>query len=451
MSPILPTYQSKQNVNANISEPMREEATQPFKDQQKVLGALQDITQKWSDAHDVMQYTEAKAKYGVATADIENRAAVDPDFKNSGKYFKELEDAKKNSITGISNKQVGDKLNAEFDYGNEISKIKIDANFKGKQLEYNKVMLSTNIDELQRRRILSSTPSEKMDYEERISSLINYNKIAGTISDAEAHKLLLASKESGALAGISVNPDAAIQELKDNKGYYSDMPLEDRASLIEKAKDLKHRQAKEDTQLIKDIQMNTEAQIVMDMANGKSVPLSSLSEMLKKNIITADFAESAIKAITSPDSIGAITNSEEFSKLTEDIFKSDKKEEVRKTVKNILKGGGDGKLSKDDMAILISSAQNKNIEKRDAASLAVKTLGDWADKVKADRADVFRDFQKKISSGKEPQLAVQETMNENTVKIKPELIKLPVTGKVMIDKNGNKAMVFPDGHYEEMK
>ena len=125
MSPVLPGYNSQRNINANTPEPLRNEATQPFQDQQKILGTMQQITQQWSNANDVMQYTEAKAKNGLLIADIESRANADPDFKNSEKYYKELEDAKKLSTSGISNQEVASKANIEFDTDLAITKMKI--------------------------------------------------------------------------------------------------------------------------------------------------------------------------------------------------------------------------------------------------------------------------------------------------------------------------------------
>ena len=107
--PILPVYDAKRNINAIPAAPLENQAAEPWKQAQKATGEVIDVVQKWSDANDVMQYTEAKAKHDLLVADIESRAAADPDFKNSEKYALELQKAREESVKGISNQAVAKK------------------------------------------------------------------------------------------------------------------------------------------------------------------------------------------------------------------------------------------------------------------------------------------------------------------------------------------------------
>lgn len=449
--PVLPGYEQRRNINANTPEPLRNEASQKFEDQQKVIGTLAGITEKWSQANDIMQYTKARADYEVAAEQINTNAQEDPDPYNADKYIKELEDAKNKSVSGISNQEIAQKVGAQIDLSNRINAIRIDTNFKHKQLKANQYNVETFVN-TKTNAMATATEAEKMGIQKEIEYQLDLSVRSGVLSPEEAGKILLNSKESSATVGIFTNPDGTIEELKKSDGFYKEIPIDKRMKLIERARDYKEKQQKEATEMQKEIIYNNEAEIALGFSQGNPPNIQKLSEMVRNGTISSDFANIALKVATSKDSVNAITSNEEFSKLTKEVFSSKNKEEVQKAIKNILMGGGDGKLSKDDLEVLLQSAMSQTKKDRAEIEAGIKTLGDWADNTKPiHRAEVYRDFQKKVLEGKTPQDAVAETISINTIKAKPNFISFPKEGKLMVDKNGNKARVFPDGHFEEVK
>lgn len=214
--PSIPNYTATKNIKANQAAPFRNEAEQPFKDQQKIIGTLTDSAQQWSNANDVMQYTEAKAKYETQTADIRSRAAADENFKNSEKYYKELEDAKKNSLAGIKNQQVGNKLGQEFEYDNKLTAIKMGADFNRKQLEYNKVQVATNLDALQQKKLTAVTSAESKQYEYQINELLNAQVNSGVLSAVDAGEMRYNSAKRSIEGIIYANPQAGLMAIKND-------------------------------------------------------------------------------------------------------------------------------------------------------------------------------------------------------------------------------------------
>lgn len=151
-----------------------------------MIGTLDNIASRWSQANDVMQSTEAKAKHSLALNDIKSRANADPNFKNSEAYYKELNSANESAISSIDNQQVASQLGIEFKYNSEIAKLKIDNNFRSKQLEYNKVMVQTNLDNLMSKKLSASTPAEAQHYDAEIINLVESNVQSGTIDYKQA-------------------------------------------------------------------------------------------------------------------------------------------------------------------------------------------------------------------------------------------------------------------------
>lgn len=439
--PTLPTYNSKQNIQANTAEPLRNEAAQPFKDDQKVLGAMQDATQKWSDANDVMQYTEAKAKHGLAIADIESRASLDPDFKNSDKYTKELQNASKNSLTGISNQQVAGKAGLEFNYDNQIAQIKIDHIQKKKQIDYTKgVTVPQDINNYQNKMIASQTEAEFMVNKQGMLDTIDRNVAIGVYSYEEGDKLKKKSELDAARNAVYTDTSKARQQLND--GYYNITPSE-KGKLISESNSLDYRRLKEQTELQKQIQYTTESNIALDIANNKTPSVQMLADAVQAGTISSDFASTIMKTVTSPAAVAAQTNNEEFSNLTQEIFKSKDKQGVQKAIVNILKGGGDGKLSKEDLGVLVNSAMLQGQNQRKDIDNAITTLGNWADQSKLNRADVFRTFQNSIKEGKSVAEASDASMKKTIVDTIPGASNLEDVPNAVIDKDSKVRYIFP--------
>ena len=139
--PSLPIYNANRNIQANTVAPLQTGAEQPFIDQQKVIKTVADIGQKWSDAQDVMDYTKFKAETGAKIALKESEAANDPDENNSQKHIEELNKIKETALVGFHNKGLANKVAYELNHDISISSIKIDAEFKKKQMLTNEMNL----------------------------------------------------------------------------------------------------------------------------------------------------------------------------------------------------------------------------------------------------------------------------------------------------------------------
>lgn len=442
--PDLPIHTSTAKLQPQLAAPLKQgEATQPFKDDQQILSTVTGAAEKWSQANDVMQYTEAKAQHGIALTELQNKAANDPNYKNADVYKKELAKINQSATAGISNQQVAAKAHAEFQYDSQIADIKINANFKEKQLVANKDNVQTNLNMLYQKRT-GVSESEQALIDEKITALIHDQLATGTMSEHDMAKVVQGAQISGAMQGIFANPNGTIAALQDENGVYKSLPVQTRIKLINSAQDYKKRQEKQASELQKEATFNNETDIVLGISSNGNLPSASdMANMVRAGTMDADFAESALKAITSPDPIDARTDGEEFSKLTTEIMKANNKEQMREAVKKILKGGGDGKISKPDMQILVQSAIAQGKQKREDITKAVTNLGDWADTSSLPRADVFREFQKNVAQGQELSVAsdsAMKTVIKNTI---PGAANLSDVPNVVLGKDNEARYVFP--------
>ena len=393
--PQLPTYNSQRNIEARPLQPLRDEASFPFQAEQVIVKTLSDITQKMSDARDVMQYTEAKAKYEVSVADIQARANADPDFNNSETYFKEMEEIKKISVSGIKNAQIRDKASFEFDYGNKITAIKIDSQFKKKELEHGQFVLDEGLDVLAKKKIMSSvTEASQIDLD--IDTLINANIKAGIISESDGKKKREQLEKASIQFAINQDPDLAEEML--SRGEFQYLSPEDRVSflkIIETAKAQKEEkikkqyaeQKKEIENTLQDKFFNEDLSIT-DLEQAASIPESEggpdrgLLDRYRNNLFSK-YKDRIYKVnpITK-EAEGLIVDNKKAEEYITSIDKVlDKETDLIKARKLLIDYFSDGKLNSTESKVLnkiIDMSKEIEIDKADGLDKGwLKLQGAW--------------------------------------------------------------------------
>ena len=444
--PSLPIYTSQRNITAQQSQPLRNEASKPFEMNKEVVGAIQNVTQAWSDAHDVMQYTEAKGAYEVGVADVQARAAADPNYKDTKKYYKELEDAKKNSLKGISNKQVLEKLSLEMNFGNQMAGIKIDTNFKQKEVTANKFNLGQSVEGLQQKKLQASTPAEASQYDSQMQDLLAVNVATGVVTQAEAEKMKDDANMLSAEFDATVNSDEFV---KRGSKYY-DIPEDKYQKLKETARLSKERGKKEAIEALDLQQQQSEADLTMSLAN-KEIDRLSVPDITKKALngeISKKYADAYISVLTSAKHIDKNKKIEKsgFTKFAKELFKSENSEESRAAIVKMLDGAAEGELNEEQLGVLLKTASKHGGKTKGLIGGAVDGLmkiGETRAKFSGER--LVYDFFKGLVDGKDPEVAKQEAITNEQIKTNPNRTKYSI-GDVVETPLGT---MYVWGYYED--
>src|SRR5579863_9309657 len=139
-----PVYNASQNINTNVNANVgveRHQAAEGLKPLENLESTLTNITQKLSDAHDVMQETKAKTTAEMAFAAQEQAAQNDPNPDNAEMHIKEVNKIAQESVKGIDNQALAQEVNAHVQQTAFLSNIKIQDMFKKKQMFANDVRL----------------------------------------------------------------------------------------------------------------------------------------------------------------------------------------------------------------------------------------------------------------------------------------------------------------------
>lgn len=319
--PNLPVYNQQRNIEVTRSATLRNEAAQSFKDDQKVISTVNEISQKIGEANDVMQYNEAKTSYNTQIAEIQAKAIRDPDFKNADNYYKEIEKVKSQSLSLIDNQQVAQKALFEFDYDASIAKIRIDTDAQGKKLVYNKNLLKVSLEQ-SGEKIFNAMLSGQSNMAEMEKAnqlrMIDANIATGVITPDEAVKLKKSATESLILKYAETDPTVAMKILDDNKNMYS---AKEKESVINNIKSIADVNAKkEEIQKVND-QYKNQQDFVTRSKEGISFEqaLKELDAGIEFETMNKQWAESKKKALLSTKSIDAKTKNDYFYDIVRNI------------------------------------------------------------------------------------------------------------------------------------
>lgn len=352
--PTLPVYNAQNNIRPTTGEPLRNEAGAPFEMAREVVSTMQTVAQKWSDANDVMQYTEAKAKYELAVADIEMRANADPDFRKAPDYLAELAKAKETALSTVTSPQVTNKASFEFDYGNQLSGMKIGGQFRKKQMVNNLANLSTAMASLQAKRFTTDNPNERNATELEIDRLRASNLYSGLVSKSEMDEIDGKALFKAVESAVYANPDISLVKL--NKEDFGLDPKSHNKLITEAQQIIKKR---EDLAEWQKNQTLTQGAISLSVALGNnSLTSKMVRDMQQAGTIDAEtaaiFDAVALKKKYEIPANTSLAEPDYYIRLLEDSMGDWK--DIKKIMADAARAYGDHKIGTNQYLYFINSA-----------------------------------------------------------------------------------------------
>jgi hypothetical protein len=456
--PVLPTYDSQKNIEARPVAPVRNEVEAQFAGQNQLIQTASDITSKWIDAQNVMQATEAKSKYEVATAQIQAQAAADPDFNNAPKYQKMLQDAKAESLKGISSGFVQNQLAVEFDYGNQLADIKINAQFGVKQIENNKYNLATYITEQQSKKAVSS-PTEIEQINKNIELNLTTQVAYGLIDQETADKMLLSSEKQAAEDLVYSDPLRGREAI--NRGIFRLEP-KDKQELINRSYSIEKGEKEFADFQMKQTQTSSVITLSEALQNGNLTPMM-VREMQQGNLIDSDtaaiFDSIALNKKYDIPSDTQVAEPDYFLRLIDDS--NGDKVQIKKVLADAAKAYSDNKIGKNQFLYFVQNAketfdrQSKGIFTKSPEQVAMynaiegvksagKTILDAAT-YPHPMATMVKKFFDRLGQNGDPERVKAQVIDEAiTEQINKSKLNIPKTSVRMVTPDGKMIDVMPD-------
>lgn len=484
--PSLPVYNSKQNIVPQQAAPFQDVAAQASKDQQQMLGTVQKITQQWSDANDVMQYSKSKADHGIAIAQIEAKAKADPNFNNSGQYFQEIDKANEQTLSGISNKMVMQKAALENNQDAMIAKIKIQGDFRQKQIAVNKVNLENSISmQIQKKLTLPpGSEAEAAHIDANINEMVSLQLHAQTITPEEAKKFLEDANQTSTKYQIYNDPSTTeagsqvLKDLRDPNGKYAKtannpngLTPEDRLKMIEESQ---RRIFQNNQTMKKEVELSKDSKFteVFTKANEGTLTLNDLDNQMKipedkggipkQQLLTI---RKSLQTRIKTDLETIVDNNDKAGDYLKfvDNFISDEtdRQKGREAIVNAFK---DNILSPKEASFLNQlKRETEDVQwSKQKEQMAGNNLIPFKNSINAtmdffrgkdrhnekDAAIAIKKLLGGVSDGGDPVQLTKEIIYQDQITKNPRIPLIPKEGEVHMDSNGNIFLLFPDGHTE---
>ncbi len=436
--PDFPRYNSKAQVNTQIDtrpqEVMREGAGDKLDIINKAAGQVLGITMQWANAMDTIQATTAKANVKTSLIDINNRAALDPDYNNLGKYLQEVENLKGQNLKGFQSKANEQQTSLEVGLDLQIAKLNLENIYKKKAIVVGQVKALELVDLEQSNYINSPDEQSKLDSAGKIKGIIDKQVTAGIFGLKEGKELY----------------DKTIKEAQDS--------LKDRESLKRvKEKEL----AVANEAAINDNEKNYIKMKVTGVDKlGTPVSREELIGMVRTDMesgsVSPEFADRYINALKSPKAVKAKTIDKDFADIISTINLGRKTPEKIKTM--MLNALSDGYLSEEDFGA-VNTYFEMMVDKQPDDLVAMNIRKSWlgvevfsenTTAKEESRSRMSRSFISKLQSGVDAQAASVEAMREEVLYLHPEVIGKP-EGATYIDDSGRLKKILPNGDVVEIQ
>jgi hypothetical protein len=446
---ILPGYDSKRNIDAGLAEPMRDEAAFPFEVQQKITGTLQNIGEQWKKARDVMNYTEAKALYGLGEAKLMQEAMNDPNYNDddvANQYAERFRKLKEDSVKVIKDKGVANKFSLEADYDSQIASIKTSAIFKKKQIDYNRDMVSVVANDYVQKSLSATTPAERESNLVDLNNILQGHIATGTITSIEAEKILYDAKVNIATFDAQYNPDKFFGD----KDVYG-LNTEDLAKVSSLAEKSKTAYEKEMENLSKEQQKQNVLNLTQAFFSGQSLSVNDIYKQINNGDLPVDFGNAFINAIITPKLTKEEIAEDQFMSVINELLAADNERGVLSLLTETLKKTG--KIRQTELnSILKFATENMQTEKRTVfqhAIHAIKTMHAYSPAGLAVKG--IMKFIENVNKGDDAGTAKSKAEHSVAMEYNPNMMNLSDNGTVMIDPVTKiKKRVFKDGRVEDV-
>jgi hypothetical protein len=465
--PKIPEYRSDSNLKVNVDLPQMGlgAVNASERTQEGVINSIRGIEETLTKITDFRQTSEAHAVSFEGLQDITSRADQDTDF-DSSKYESEIDRLGQDAAKHITGQLAKEEFMNQFNKQATATKWEIKNSFRKRELE-----AGFAANDWTRKQIAASFPT--MSDAEKIQSVATfkqmlvdgvnngiYTKGQADIIDQQFQQDINASVVNH---DIMTNPGIALTGLEDGKdGPYPGISDQFRDESIQKAKDYKLKYEKEADYAQKQKINSNEDNIVTRMIDPSKQPPTEgeIFSLMNNGDLSPKFAKAVVENIRSAKKIGAETKNNVFNKIALDILNPDKKEDEIKT--ELLNKNAIGELSDNDFKVLntfFQSATKEVVEKSlPKKNWLERLFNDGKDKGLKQEiiANMFKSYMQRVTSGEAPEVVATDIIRKNTqdmiVKKLPSIVNSPKgKGQLMIDSQGNKAIVYPDGTIEEAK
>lgn len=486
----IPTYESE--LTPNAPQLSVEDATQGAREIKQASSDVGSIGDKLIQVRDTAQSNEAEVKFLKRLSEIHGEALTKVDPWEAPKYVSDqMQQAINESGRGISSGLARNEFQQKASLEGARRSVAINHNIYEKQLKIAKASVTGYVDAKVQEYQTLTDPSERGVIRQQIIDKVGEGVNRGFINSKEATAYIHTNLHNADIGQVkndmALNASAAYREIqKGVDGLYPYLNTHERSDLMQTAEKLMVKQEHEQKQVFTIAQNKNESDMLDKWFSGALQP-SDIMDAHTNGKISEGFARSMTNVIEAPAANPkGKPDAKAYMDLVDKIQGNDAKpEDIRKEILDL---NAQGKISasaakslytthmrttdegKKSVAELMgqnaqealqiinkSEEQNKQRENDNGwwkgAVDYIKSWGKSQEKSPEAIAKATQDFfDKAASSNTKPAAALsaaKELINDKNSQSNPRVLQASEKGTLMIDAKGNRAIVYPDGRFEE--
>lgn len=431
----------------------QETFTGPAKNLQAISGTLAEVAQKFEDAKTLHETTVADTKARNMLAELKLEAQTTSDVFDVKSFQDRIAKIRNEASKGISLPRAKSDFALNFDRTAIAADFDIRKILSRRQIDTMKATMLENIDALR----------GSVNRDAELDLLLESGKQKLLITNVEAFKLKKTTlkdwQEKDIRSAIAVNPDSV--EARILAGEFGELTADETAKWLEVAEKKKKRNAKEAQIALDTKQLTNAINVASKLAE---VSVTDIIEMASDGSISPKIADDWIKWKTDPLLAGDQYESDKdiWKDLTDESLKTDI--DLREFISKVTEAQGNGKIKGTDAvnftdrigelmanSIDFRAKQNKRSQQR---KISWEMFKGGLFGVVGASVTMMRLLNEKDKSGipdDEIVPAANDILRKQILGIQPNILAFKEGGQIMMDAEGNKALVFPDGTIQEIE
>ncbi len=463
----IPTIESNSRLNdPQIVQPDIGLYTNGGKAFSEVGKQLDSITQQFKQVQDFQEKTAASNDLTTRLDIIKDKAYNEKDPRKLQDYQKEIDDAIETSVAPISDNLVRMQTKQSLVGEGYRTYTGIANDFRKKQVDQAQADYIVRQDNLTKEFISQGSPADRLETRAQMDIALEEAVAAHVFDKADMEKIRLENNKNLDIREVyfdsqKLGPELMAKNRSNN--YYSYLNDEEYNAALKSSRELKLTQEKQVALEIKDKQLGNEMAITVSLAapqkGQQAVSLDQIASLARSGDISQEFAIAYTDAFTkASNDINPLDqdSTRSIAAYYEKLFNGSTKEDIKYAVLDMLKGGADKKISKDQMVVALQMAKQRfeTVNPVDKSDLGKGSKPGFFDNVKKsfqwitgrgkeidltdqDKAEVINDWSSAVSNGEDPNTAAKNAVNNNILKNNPEITSADEIPNIIITGKNN--------------
>lgn len=501
----IPQYVSSLTPTAETGQVMIDpnNVGQTGKDLQVAAQGADQLGGEMQKISGITQLTQANNYAQENLRNVRAQALSDPDlWKNQQKYTDQINKIHTDSLGMVNDNLYKAELDRRLGTTVAVNNFDVKQYARKNLIDTSKASMLNTISSLSDTYVQASNPLQRQDTVNQINQTIEDQVNSGLMHAADAVKFKVTTMKNlmdkQVTHDIDVDPNIALKNLQD--GAYGDLPYGDKTKYMSISQQMIERTARVAKLQQDQVHTTNENKMIDDMTGPNAPRTPDIETALVTNNVSNQFGQYALKAASSPKTVDATTDAETYNKIVNKFV--DAKSSTSKIQTLIMKGMSEGNLATEDVQSLnkMQSIQMDPVAKQQFTT-GLMMIGNAADKLSPSDDDMkhqmTRDYLYRTLNGESPAAATHSvykdavykqfpsvglqdklpakvaTASQGVTSLLPQTDGMPKAGyqikdgkvsakgasesksaktggRLMVDGKGIKAMVYPDGSFEEV-